>query len=296
MSSAVVKSPLGGDSCLVRAVAVDEVEELYLRKCNVSIKGFLKGVDELYLYECLLTGLYFWYPRHVSGSAEFYAQLERNWPGYYREERWEYAVAERYLTPGDRLLEVGAGRGFFLNRIEGRIFETVGLDSNLSAIENKLCRSIISSESFEQFVTGRHGGSSFNCICSFQVLEHLVDLDAFFSSVSSLLDTGGRLMFSVPNFDNASLRAGGEAFDMPPHHMNHFTEESVLKIAGLYGFTVKSVHFQPRHAELPPVSPKNKQSFVSRLGHYFLRRCLKLLYRITAEPGDTMLVVAVKEL
>jgi SAM-dependent methyltransferase len=62
---------------------------------------------------------------------------------------------------------------------------------------------------------------TFDCVCCFQVLEHVPEPAAFLSQCIDLLKAGGTFIAVVPNRDGF-LKYYYEPLDLPPHHMSQW--------------------------------------------------------------------------
>lgn len=105
---------------------------------------------------------------------------------------------------GRHLLEIGSGTGAFLAAAREEGFETWGIETSEAAVqhsrevfqlENVLCGSV---------PDPRLPESSFDAIYAWHVIEHVVDLNGFITSIRSLLRPGGMLWIGTENYRNAS--------------------------------------------------------------------------------------------
>jgi SAM-dependent methyltransferase len=80
----------------------------------------------------------------------------------------------------------------------------------------------------------------FDAICSFQVLEHVVDPLGFLQAALALLKPGGRFLLAVPN-QHSFLRHYYNVLDMPPHHMTHWCSGTFQALTAL--LPVRVEHF-----------------------------------------------------
>ncbi len=81
---------------------------------------------------------------------------------------------------------------------------------------------------------------TFDVIMLWEVLEHLQDLDLFIKLAYKKLNSGGKIILSVPNYDkidNYRNREKDAVFqDLPPIHLNFFTKENIIAIFELHQF------------------------------------------------------------
>ena len=217
----------------------------------IDISKYLKGFDSIGLYKCCETGYRFYYPFDICGDSEFYSQLERNnW--YYMEAKWEHDEALKNIKVGDRVLEIGAGRGSFLQKAIGiEKVRCVGLELNQSAAASAKARGIdVLVETSEQHA--KNHVNEYDIICLFQVLEHVPNPGSLLNSVMRMLKLDGRLIIGVP--DN-SVRATTSIFNkendllnMPPHHMGLWDMISLAALTKIYPIHLECLMIEPAAA------------------------------------------------
>lgn len=274
-----------GPARLVLELPPGVVEGMYRAKCDADVDFAAMGVSSLDLYECQRTGMRFWRPERIAGDEAFYQQLSRKWPFYYRDWRWEYGPALGLLRPSDRVLEVGCGRGYFLRWTEERVRHAQGIEFNREAIAAKMTRWDIVSETIAQRAEHEPGG--FDVVCSFQVLEHVVDPAGFLADCLGCLRPGGRLVLSTPDPENRALRNREDAFDLPPHHMNHFPLSSYRAIADMLGLGIERVFRAPL---IPWASRPPGDSTRPPLREALRTSAYNLAAKVLGKRGPTLMV------
>lgn len=133
----------------------------------------------------------------------------------------------RSQSSGDRFLEVGVGAGELAALALEFLFEVEGLDirpAYAQAVRDRL-RIPVASVPFESFQSGQR----YNVICMGDVIEHMVDPVASLRKAVSMLDAGGLLWVSTPNWESAFSRL---VKDMDPmwrvvEHLNYFSYRSL---------------------------------------------------------------------
>lgn len=282
-------SPFGGGPARhVLSLPAAHVAELYRQRCGLDVREEFGDAETLRLYECERTGYRFWRPRELAGSAQLYARLCQAIPGYYREDRWEYALARSYLGSGDRILEIGCGRGYFLASAEGLVAGGLGLEFNPEALANKVTREPIRATPVEDLA---RAGERFQSVWSFQVLEHIPEPDAFLRACLECLAPGGLLGLSTPNLDYPPFARREDALDLPPHHVGHFREEVYRRLATFYGLELVQVHREPRRYQPEPATERTLRSVPYRLARRLGTRLFNAAYRWSGEPGPSLLTV-----
>jgi 2-polyprenyl-3-methyl-5-hydroxy-6-metoxy-1,4-benzoquinol methylase len=279
-----------GPATQILALPSGDIVAAYRQKCGADIERWFDGIPMLQLFECRNTGYRFWRPASAAGDEAFYAYLSSVWPDYYRSERWEYPLVRDVVPRGARLLEIGCGRGYFLRSVEDKVGDAVGLEFNTEAIANKVTRCGVTNETIEQ--RAAREPQSFDMVCSFQVLEHVIDPHSFIQGCVACLRPGGVLALATPNHDSALLTNREDAFDMPPHHMGHFAPAVYRKIAALFDLDIAAIHVEKRYAVIDaPVTPVTAGRFSYRAARRLATVAMGLAYRLTNEPGNNILVL-----
>lgn len=140
----------------------------------------------------------------------------------------------------ERLLEVGAAAGFFLDAARARGIEVLGveLSASAAAYANERLGVPVQAAAFE--VAELRG--PFDAVVAFHVLEHVADPMAFARRARSLLAPSGLLALEVPNLDSAASRRLGAAWPhlQPRFHRWHFTPATLGRLVADAGFDVVS--------------------------------------------------------
>jgi CMP-N-acetylneuraminic acid synthetase/2-polyprenyl-3-methyl-5-hydroxy-6-metoxy-1,4-benzoquinol methylase len=126
-----------------------------------------------------------------------------------------------------RMLDVGCSTGFVVEAARDRGWDATGLDLNPSAIEYGRSRGLdLRNAALED---AQFEPASFDAVCLFDVLEHLLDPVLTLRACTRLLRPGGIVFLYVPNYDSASrLLMGADAhFIWPTHHLNYYTPTTI---------------------------------------------------------------------
>jgi SAM-dependent methyltransferase len=214
------------DCRVLRKVPARIVQDAYRREFGYDSEREFAGVDEILLLECPVTQLKFFYPPTLAGHEELYRRLE-TFPWNYKNQKWEHDVAFGELQQGVQILDVGCGRGAFLERCTVHFgATTTGLEFNESAAAFGRERGInILTESIDEHLEDH--SAHYDIVTSFQVLEHVATPAPFLRSCIKLLRPGGTLMLGVPNNDSFLGVAEQNWLNMPPHHMTLWTRSSL---------------------------------------------------------------------
>jgi 2-polyprenyl-3-methyl-5-hydroxy-6-metoxy-1,4-benzoquinol methylase len=237
------QSPFGAPARLVLTMPTAELVERYRAKCGADIEWAFRGAPSISMFECDATGYQYWRPADVAGDERFYQTLASHWKEYYRESRWEYEQAALQCGAEARVLEVGCGRGYFLRKIEDRVVSVEGVELNTQAAASKVTRAKIHTRPLAELLATHR--ASLDVVCSFQVIEHVVEPQRFIADCAALLKPGGVLMLSAPNHASDENKSLSDPFNLPPHHMGHFSSDTFARIAPRCGFSFERCWTQP---------------------------------------------------
>jgi len=136
-----------------------------------------------------------------------------------------------------RMLEVGCGSGRWLSRLKSAGWRTAGLDISARAAQTA------ADEYGVEVKVGtcpdeHFPAASFDVVAFWNSLEHMTDPVGVLQSAHAVLDAGGLLYASVPNFESFGARRFRENWfplDLP-RHLNHFTPDTLCAALEKAGF------------------------------------------------------------
>jgi ubiquinone/menaquinone biosynthesis C-methylase UbiE len=113
--------------------------------------------------------------------------------------RWDPSHLEKIdrlldLSPGDRVLEVGCGRGHLTSRLFDRGVDIVGIDANPNAPE------IAESDRVVHMMAEdlAYADDEFDAIIAVHSIEHIPPLEEAFAEMARVLKPGGSALFIYP--------------------------------------------------------------------------------------------------
>lgn len=166
----------------------------------------------------------------------------------------------RLRASGNRLLDLGFGRGHIMRLAGAYGFEVYGMDSSSHLVRQlepefgkRVCRGTLGVDPIPW--------DSFDVIVLSHVVEHLADPARILSEVATKLAPDGLLYVAVPNIASMQFRVFGKQWDAinPMVHLQYFNEESLAKLLETSGFGIQEkMAFPP----LPPaLTPRWMQLF-----------------------------------
>ena len=209
----------------------------------------LDSVNGFDIIECQPCGF-----KHILPVPSFEELQEIYRETYYSQEKplylerhrvdldwWNVTYSERYDTFEEftgpdqrRLLDVGSGPGFFLLHGHQRGWQTLGVEPSRQAVEHSRKLGVEVVENFLTAQTAQELGK-FDVVHMSEVLEHISHPKKMLQLAKGILTPQGLLCVVVPNDYNPfqyALRSecGYEPWWLvPPHHINYFDFDSLLK-------------------------------------------------------------------
>lgn len=151
--------------------------------------------------------------------------------------------------PGDALIEVGCGEGWFLAAAHEAGFAVRGLDfsaDGLARFNPRFLDHALIGDAFEHLDGLIAAGAAADAVVMEHVLEHVIDPEALLARLPRLLKPHGVVAITVPNdFSPLQLQAKASgAIDRdfwvaPPQHLNYFNAENLPRFLERMGFVVK---------------------------------------------------------
>jgi 2-polyprenyl-3-methyl-5-hydroxy-6-metoxy-1,4-benzoquinol methylase len=237
-------SPLTGSarvSCVGTVSAAKLITD-WRTQFGIDITLELGDVSEVGVYRCGDTGLVFFWPPSIAGSARLYAQLQQV-DGYYRFGKWEHDFALRQIAPEDGVLEVGCGTGEFLRRVSGVAGRVTGIEISKAAVNEARAHGLDARQaSFEEWV-GEHPEGASVC-CAFQVLEHVTRPREFIESCIRAVRPKGKIIFGTPNAAGY-LRHQYDLLDLPPHHMSRWDIGAFRSLQRIFPIRLRRYVIEP---------------------------------------------------
>lgn len=244
---------------------IDDLDISKIRDCYID--GFGLGEDlykqiegkSIKIFECPKTRYRFFYPFELAGDSIYYKKLEKRNDNYYNNDSWEfYKTFNLIKNSNEEILEIGSGNLSFLKLIKNKTSKITGLELNENAVDyGKQVGIEVYNTYIEEFC--KTNKERFDMVCSFQVLEHINDVDSFINSSLASLKKGGRFVVAVPNNkaivfknrnllkqysnqNNYKLHCTTTALNIPPHHMGLWDKKSLKNLPKKYPIRVKSIH------------------------------------------------------
>jgi 2-polyprenyl-3-methyl-5-hydroxy-6-metoxy-1,4-benzoquinol methylase len=145
----------------------------------------------------------------------------------------ECATLTRWLDPrpGERILDVGCGDGFYDHRIARRGAAVVGIDIDDSRLATARRRNTTERTEFLHMNAEdmEFPDESFDKVVSFCVIEHFRDDDQVLKHVGRVLKPGGRLFLSADSLSNPEIREEERVAHRHRYAVNTFYTVEILR-------------------------------------------------------------------
>lgn len=197
------------------------ISNLYKKNFGINAIQFFDKAKELEYVECQNCSLLYFSPL-VEGDEEFYKKLN-TYKWYYENEKDEYSYAQKYVHSGSNVLDVGCGEGAFSSYVKENGGNFLGLELNALAVDSGRSKGIdIRLSSIEKYASNTT--LKYDMVASFQVCEHVGDLNSFIKSQISLVKKNGYLLIAVPSEEGFISFATNNILNMPPHHISRWRD------------------------------------------------------------------------
>jgi SAM-dependent methyltransferase len=135
------------------------------------------------------------------------------------------------LGPRSRILEIGCGSGFMLYPLTADGHDCVAVEPSGVFSDYVRCRGIPCYGTIEEVEQSGDAANGFDLILHYYVMEHVADPVRFLASQLRLLKPNGRIVFEVPNANDALTKLyeipAYERFIWVVSHRWYFTEKSL---------------------------------------------------------------------
>ncbi|MCE5324768.1 class I SAM-dependent methyltransferase [bacterium] len=144
----------------------------------------------------------------------------------------------RSAAKGNRFLEVGVGAGEMIAIAKEMLFDVTGIDIRPSYADavSRMLDIDVHAVDFMDY----QPNETYDVICMGDVIEHTIDPVAALNKAVSLLDEGGLLWVSTPNFESAfaMVMKDKDAMWRVCEHLNYFSFKSLKSVLENLGMDV----------------------------------------------------------
>ena len=213
------------------------------------------------------------YSQRVEDQRQFFDDLiTEEWDSYLNEawdftRRFEIERVLRGIRPS-RILDIGCGCGFHdrefarvpgVSRVDGIDYSAASIDkANQVYSDPKVFRRVadLATETPQPI---------YDLVASFQVIEHLVDPDAYFRFAAGSCRPGGSVAIVTPNVDRLDnrIRRWRKQPDalIDPQHFHEYSRRQLVAIGSRFGLVPRHTFGHTlRSLEIPRLTPGDYRS------------------------------------
>lgn len=164
---------------------------------------------------------------------------------------------ERYRN-SNRILDIGCGRGWFLQEARKRGWEVFGTEYSDKAVE--ICEKSGVKMKQGKLDASEFDNHDFDVITSFEVIEHINNPNEDLKEINKLLRKGGLFYCTTPNFDSLMRYYLKEQYNVIdyPEHLSYYTKRTLKKVVEQNGFEM--VNFLSTGISLTRIRKSKNQS------------------------------------
>jgi SAM-dependent methyltransferase len=139
------------------------------------------------------------------------------------------------------MVDMGCGRGEWLELLREQGFEAIGLDLSPAMVQHCLERGLHAEHGDAQHWLARQSDNSFGMVSGFHIVEHLPfeQLFQLIGQIWRVMAPGGILVLETPNPENVLV--GSHTFYHDHSHRNPVTPTSLQFLLGYHGFVAQEV-------------------------------------------------------
>ena len=242
-----IASPVTGSlsTSLVMEMEVSRINDLYLAEQHLDVLPYFHGLKKIQLRRCNDTGYRFYYPMNIYGDDLFYQHLQQTGI-YYLREKWEYDKAASLIGNNKKVLEIGSGAGFFMQKLKaGKHAHLTGLELNTNQVEIAQGNGFnVINETIESFSERNPG--SFDTVVTLQVLEHVPEVRSFLKGALAALKPGGQLIICVPhNNPYIYKHEVYHTLNLPPHQAGLWDGPSFRSLERFFPMRLNGIFVEP---------------------------------------------------
>lgn len=225
----------------LQKIKTSDINSLYLKDLGIDILEEYTYDDIIDYKKCLRCNLHFFSPQYT-GSPQFYESLLKPDDFYYKNNRYEFHAAKKFIKKKDKVLEIGAGVGHFSDIIN--VDDYIGLEYNDKAIQEAQKKGIkLIKKSIEE--VAKISENTYDVVCSFQVLEHVDNPNSYIESSLKVLKKGGLIIFGVPSAESFLTNNINHTLNFPPHHITRWYNKTFKYFEKIFNLELVSIENEP---------------------------------------------------
>lgn len=224
---------------IIEKIRISDLKSLYEKQLSININNLVTDFQSIDYVHCSDCDLRLFSPQ-ITGDESFYNNLQKHeW--YYVDSKEEYIFAAQYIGDSARVLDIGSGKGAFAKCLDTNLFTGLEFSTEARLMAQKNGVHVLN-ESIQDHAINNAG--VYDVVTSFQVLEHVSDIHDFLKAAIECLKPGGNLIIAVPSFDSFLKDVVNGVLNLPPHHVSHWSDQSLRSVARLWSIEVETIHHE----------------------------------------------------
>tara|TARA_B100001964_G_C14092527_1_gene535444 strand:+ start:77 stop:997 length:921 start_codon:yes stop_codon:yes gene_type:complete len=237
---------------------VHSYEDVKCNLCGADDYNIIYKIRGYNIVKCNICQLMYVNPRLDKGTlASMYDEgyyvghYKDKYQDYIAESGWRYKFYEKRLSEvehlcrrRDKILDIGAATGFFLDVARKRGWDTYGVE--VSAFSSKYARDKLGlNVNTGDLLHTKLPTNYFDVVTLWDVIEHLHYPKESLLKVNNLLKDGGLLVVDTINIDSFCAKAFKEGFRLiePSMHIFYFSTRTLIKMLQHCDFEVIKVRY-----------------------------------------------------
>ena len=158
---------------------------------------------------------------------------------------YKYGILKK-LGSEKKILDIGAGSGYFLNFMRGKGYSVTGIEMSERARNHAKEVHNLDIHPDEMF-HNKAFKEKFDIISLWHVMEHLYDLNQVVKRFDELLNPNGHLVIALPNYNALEVeiyKKYWNGWDVP-RHLWHFSPQSLKHLMNNHGFEIERMKMMP---------------------------------------------------
>jgi ubiquinone/menaquinone biosynthesis C-methylase UbiE len=159
----------------------------------------------------------------------------------------EFLAQTNVLKPGDKVLEIGCGIGSVVFELSKQGYDVTGTDISNAAITYGLKKYGDIRLEVQPAETLPYEDKSFDIVLSFDLFEHIAQIDRHVSEVARVLRPGGSYLFQTPNkYSNATYETlWTKSLQWRRYHPSLHSPGQLRRRLAKHGFETRFIKMNP---------------------------------------------------
>jgi len=139
--------------------------------------------------------------------------------------------------PGNKILDVGAASGIFLNQAKMDGYNVYGIEPSAFLVQE--AKELYGLQLQQGTIEDYREQDKFSIITLLDIIEHLVEPDEFMDQVDALIEPGGILIIVTPDIDSLPARIVGKRWwHYRTAHVNFFNKKSLVHLLSKHNYQI----------------------------------------------------------